>query len=217
MEYKGRRAGSIGDTGVFSFHGSKTLTTGEGGLLATNDEVLFRRALFLRMRGRHFGDRMFFNTEVAYKYKMSSLQAALGLAQLERVDELVARKRQIFSWYERIERCARRRAECRAAPHEEQLLDGHGSSGSAIRTAEGRADGFAGRRKHRFAALFYPLSSIPAYRESQPAKAARERNKVAYRLSSTGVNLPSALNLTEVQVKRVCDTLKKILAERSAS
>ena len=86
---------------MFSFHGSKTLTTGEGGMLVTNDEELYRRALFLRDHGRQPDDRMFFNTEVAYKYKMSSLQAALGLAQLERVDELIERKRQIFSWYKR--------------------------------------------------------------------------------------------------------------------
>src|SRR5437773_6331913 len=88
-EYKGRRAGSFGDAGVFSFHGSKTLTTGEGGMLVTDDEDLRARALFLRDHGRKPGDKMFFNHEVAYKYKMSSMQAALGLAQLERIEELV--------------------------------------------------------------------------------------------------------------------------------
>jgi len=55
--------------------------------------------LFLRDHGRPPGDRLFHNTEVAYKYKMSSMQAALGAAQLERVEELIARKREIFSWY----------------------------------------------------------------------------------------------------------------------
>src|SRR5216683_70174 len=71
-EYAGRKAGSFGDTGVFSFHGSKTLTTGEGGMLVTSDEALHSRALFLRDHGRKPGDKMFFNHEVAYKYKMSS-------------------------------------------------------------------------------------------------------------------------------------------------
>src|SRR5258705_1443478 len=97
--YDGRKAGSFGNTGVFSFHGSKTLTTGEGGMLVTDDEVLFHRALFLRDHGRRPGDRQFWNTEVAYKYKMSSMQAALGLAQLERLEELIERKREIFAWY----------------------------------------------------------------------------------------------------------------------
>ena len=99
-EFNGRKAGSFGDTGVFSFHGSKTLTTGEGGMLVTNREDIYQRVLFLRDHGRKPGDKLFFNTEVGYKYKMSSMQAALGLAQLERIEELVDRKRQIFSWYQ---------------------------------------------------------------------------------------------------------------------
>src|SRR6266550_1676222 len=99
-EYKGRKAGSFGDASAFSFHGSKTLTTGEGGMLVTDNDKLFDRARFLRDHGRKPGDKMFFNHEVAYKYKMSSMQAALGLAQLERVDELIDRKREIFKWYE---------------------------------------------------------------------------------------------------------------------
>ena len=97
--YAGKKSGSLGDIGVFSFHGSKTMTTGEGGMLVTNDEKLYKRCLFLRDHGRVPGDVMFKNEEVAYKYKMSSMQAALGLAQIERVEELVAKKREIFSWY----------------------------------------------------------------------------------------------------------------------
>src|SRR5665647_807553 len=98
-EYRNAKAGSFGDTGVFSFHGSKTLTAGEGGMLVCNREDIYRRVLFLRDHGRSPGDKMFYNTEVAYKYKMSSMQAALGLAQLERIDELVERKREIFKCY----------------------------------------------------------------------------------------------------------------------
>ena len=98
--YKGQKAGSFGDVGVFSFHGSKTLTTGEGGMLVTNNENIYERVLFLRDHGRQPGSRLFWNSEVAYKYKMSSMQAALGLAQLERIDELLAKKQQIFDWYE---------------------------------------------------------------------------------------------------------------------
>src|SRR5262249_26716 len=79
-EFRGRRAGRVGDIGVFSFHGSKTLTTGEGGMLVTNDDAVHARVLALRDHGRPPGDRAFWNTEVAYKYKMSALQAALGLA-----------------------------------------------------------------------------------------------------------------------------------------
>ena len=97
--YHSQVAGSFGLTGVFSFHGSKTMTTGEGGMLVTSDDDLHDRIQVLRDHGRQPGDVNFFNNEIAYKYKMSSMQAALGLAQLERIDELIDRKRQIFSWY----------------------------------------------------------------------------------------------------------------------
>ena len=80
-EYRGRKAGSFGRAGVFSFHGSKTLTTGEGGMLLCDDPDMYRRCLFLRDHGRS-PDKAFWNLEVAYKYRMSSMQAALGLAQL---------------------------------------------------------------------------------------------------------------------------------------
>ena len=78
--YRGHRAGSMGDTGVFSFHGSKTLTTGEGGMLVTDREDICRRVLSLRDHGRPPGDTGFLNEDVAFKYRMSSLQAALGSA-----------------------------------------------------------------------------------------------------------------------------------------
>jgi perosamine synthetase len=98
--YKGRPAGSFGRISTFSFHGTKTLTTGEGGMLLTDDPVIYEHTQFLRDHGRMPGEKMFWNTQIAYKYKMSSMQAALGLAQLDRLDELVTRKREIFSWYQ---------------------------------------------------------------------------------------------------------------------
>ncbi len=68
-------------------------------MLITDDEAIYRRVMVLRDHGRRPGDTMFQNAEVGYKYKMSSLQAALGLAQIERIDALVERKREIFGWY----------------------------------------------------------------------------------------------------------------------
>jgi len=153
-QYHGRPAGSLGDVGVFSFHGSKTLTTGEGGLLATNREDLYRRALVLRDHGRKPGDTMFCNAEVAHKYKMSAMQAALGLAQLERLESLIARKREIFAWYvKHLAGLAGRNTEC--------LLDGHGSLGR--RTAHGApcSDGATGGQGHRYAPIL-PPTQFPA-------------------------------------------------------
>lgn len=211
-EYHGKRAGSFGDTGVFSFHGSKTLTTGEGGLLATDRDDVWRRALVLRDHGRKPGDRYFWNSEIAFKYKMSSLQAALGLAQLERIDELVARKRELFSWYE------------------QELSDVDGltlnaevpGTRNAYWMVTALLDPRFGITKERLMALldergidtrpfFHPLSSIPAYAGTEEARRASERNHVSYALSPYGINLPSGLNLTEEAVSYVCESLKAVL------
>jgi len=83
-EYKGKKTGSIGNIGVFSFHGAKTCTTGEGGMLVTNDEELFKKASTLNNGGRKIGGEMFYAEIIGYKYKMSNFQAALGLAQIEK-------------------------------------------------------------------------------------------------------------------------------------
>lgn len=212
-EYKGKKAGSFGDAGVFSFHGSKTLTTGEGGMMVTDREDLYQRACILRDHGRMPGDRMFYNTEVAQKYKMSGMQAALGLAQLERIDELVARKRQIFSWYQ---------GELAAV---EGLTLNHEAPGTknTFWMVTAILDPRRGIKKDRLMALmderdidcrpfFHPLSSLPAYEQFKEAQIARHRNQVSYRISPFGLNFPSGLNLTEEDVKYVCGSLKELLA-----
>jgi perosamine synthetase len=99
--WHGRRAGSIGIFGAFSFHGTKTITTGEGGIFVTHDSALYERVLTLSNHGRARGEtRQFWPATVGYKYKMSNLQAAIGCAQIERVEELVGRKRAIFDYYQ---------------------------------------------------------------------------------------------------------------------
>ncbi len=208
--YKGRRSGSFGDVSVFSFHGSKTLTTGEGGMLVTADKALFDRASFLRDHGRVPGDFSFENSEVAFKYKMSSMQAALGLAQTERLDELITKKRQAFRWYQ------------------ERLsgLDGvrMNNPGPDVEASYWMAsivwDERYGFNKKELAQklkqldvdtrpFFSPLSSLAAY-ASLADKNWASRNPVAYAISSRGINLPSSLMITEDEVDTVCSGLLSI-------
>jgi perosamine synthetase len=211
--YKGRKAGSFGDTGVFSFHGSKTLTTGEGGMLVTDNEAIYKRCLILSDLGRDPEDvRMFWQREVGFKYKMSCLQAALGLAQLERIDELVRRKRQIFSWYE----------------SELKAVDGLTLNYQAPNTKSTYwmvtviLDEIFGIEKEKLIGLlsdknidsrpfFYPLSSLPPYAGVKQAQEAQKRNKNAYSIARWGVNLPCGMNMTLEKVRYVCDSLKSIL------
>lgn len=211
-EYKGRKAGSFGDAGVFSFHGSKTLTTGEGGMLVTDREDLYQRVLVLRDHGRRPGDKMFFNTEVGYKYKMSSMQAALGLAQLERIEELVARKRQIFSWYQK----ELAEVEGITLNYEPPGIKNSYWMVTAIldpkfRLTKSLLMRLMDEMNIDCRPFFHPLSSLPAYEKTEHSQRTQLRNRVSYQISPYGINLPSGLNLTEKMVQYVCDALKVIL------
>lgn len=98
--YHGKRAGSMGRFGAFSFHGSKTITTGEGGMFVTNDAELYERVLTLSNHGRARGQtKQFWPDMAGYKYKMSNIQAAIGCAQMERIEELTSKKREIMDRY----------------------------------------------------------------------------------------------------------------------
>ncbi|MEO8433490.1 MAG: DegT/DnrJ/EryC1/StrS family aminotransferase [Pyrinomonadaceae bacterium] len=211
-EYKGRKAGSFGDASVFSFHGSKTLTTGEGGMLLTDDAGLFERAQVLRDHGRKPGDKMFFNHEVAYKYKMSSMQAALGLAQLERIEELLELKRRIFKWYEEALQGVDGITLNYCAPDTDVVfwmvtivLD------PKFNLSKERLMEMMNEHNIDCRPFFHPLSSIPAYRDTDQARQARARNEVSYRITPYGLNLPSALNLTKAKIGVVCAALEEIL------
>jgi perosamine synthetase len=208
----GKMAGSFGDTGVFSFHGSKTMTTGEGGMLVTDHENIYRRALFLRDHGRMPGDTSFRNAEVAFKYRMSSLQAALGLAQVERAEELVARKREIFSWYQRelgdvspLSLNPEFPGTCNSYWMVTALADARTGLGKEHLMAKLAQQGIDSRP------FFYPLSSLPAYAATPAAQAAQQHNAVAYDISPRGVNLPCAMNITREQVAHIAATLRTIL------
>jgi perosamine synthetase len=214
-QYEGKKAGSFGDTGVFSFHGSKTLTTGEGGMLVTDREGVYQRAQVLRDHGRNPSDKMFWNMEIGYKYKMSNLQAALGLAQLERIDELIARKRQIFSWYKK-----------KLAGVGEVTLnyEAKGTKNTYWMVTVVLNKKLGVTKEHLIALMaqrnidcrpfFNALSSLPAYEKLLQAQQARERNHVSHEISDYGINLPSALNMTEEKVKYVCDILKEVLSQK---
>jgi perosamine synthetase len=191
----GHPAGSFGTASVFSFHGSKSLTTGEGGMLVTDDDELAARARILRDHGRPPGDRDFLNTEVAFKDKMSSLQAALGLAQLERLDEIVARKRFIFSSYRGlIEGRATLNAEPEGTFNSYWMVTPLLDEGSPLASADIRS--CLNARAIDTRPFFRPLSSLPAYAELPGAREARARNRVSRSLARRGLNLPSALSLT---------------------
>ena len=212
-EYGDRKAGALGDIGVFSFHGSKTLTTGEGGMLVTDDDHLHRRVMTLRDHGRPPGDKLFLNSEVGFKYKMSALQAAFGLGQIERVEELISRKREIFSWYE------------------SHLGGANGITLNAEPTGTKNSywmvtvildpalglDKFAlmsalAERKIDTRPFFSPLSSLPAFADYKASSDYMPERPAGAEVARYGVNLPSGYHMDEEKVEIVSSAVKEIIA-----
>jgi perosamine synthetase len=204
--YHGRRAGSIGQFGTFSFHGSKTLTTGEGGMFVTNDATLYEQVLTLSNHGRARGQtKQFWPDVVGFKYKLSNIQAAIGCAQLERIDDLVARKREILASY---------KSRLLGHPGVAMNPEPEGTTNGAwMPTIVFDAD-LGISRETLIAAFsdadidarvfFYPLSSLPMF-EPQP------HNRHSYDIAPRAFNLPSYHEMTEGDQTRVIGVIDRLL------
>jgi len=202
-EVNGQKTGSFGDIAGFSFQGAKVLVTGEGGMLVTNNKSLFDRAKSLGDHGRN-PKYPLAAVEVGYKYKMSNIQAALGLAQLERVDELVNKKRDINKLYnsflsdnDRV-KVSHELKNCKSIHWMTsiELVDA---------TFEIR-EKFMKKLKENMIdtrPIFSPLSSLPMFESNA-------ENNIAFRVGSAGVNLPSGHNISEQQIEYICETICKI-------
>jgi dTDP-4-amino-4,6-dideoxygalactose transaminase len=99
-EYKGKKAGLFGETAVFAFYPNKQITTGEGGIVVTNDDEADHYIRALRSQGRAPGDTWLQHTFMGYNYRMDEMSAALGLAQMGRIEELINKRQKVAEWYE---------------------------------------------------------------------------------------------------------------------
>jgi perosamine synthetase len=196
------RAGSVGAFGVFSFHGTKTVTTGEGGMFVTQDEELYNMVLTLSNHGRARGERrQFWPERVGFKYKMSNIQAALGCAQMDRVASLIARKRRIFAEYAHH----LRELPVQMNPEPPGTTNGFwmptivaepGASFDRQRLLSAfEADQIDGR------VFFWPLSSLPMFKRCT-------ENSVSYGLYERAINLPSYHEITEEEIARVAEHVR---------
>jgi len=205
-EYKGCKAGSMADLGVFSFHGTKTVTTGEGGVLVCNRDDLAEQITILDNHGRDPKiPKMFWCEKAGLKYKMSNLQAALGCAQMERIEELVEKKRRVFNWYKIYSADI---SDITWNPELENTKNSYWMPTLILGETHGiRRDQLINelnRMGINARPFFYPISSFPMF-EKIP------ENIVSYQLYNRGINLPNYFDLTEDDVGYVCKTLKKLL------
>lgn len=200
--YHGRRAGTMGIFGAFSFHGTKTLTTGEGGMFVTNDPALYERVLTLSSHGRARGQvKQFWPDIVGFKYKMSNIQAAIGCGQIERIEELTKRKHAILEYYrERLLKIAG----VTTNPEPPGTVNGAWMPTAVF---DARLGVTRAQLQSAFAAenidarvFFHPLSSLPMF-EDQP------QNRVAWSIPERAINLPSFHDITAHEQDRVLDVV----------
>ncbi len=196
--YKGRHTGSFGDIATFSFYGNKTITTGEGGMVVTNDETLYDRCLHFKGQGlaKH---RQYWHDAVGYNYRMTNICAAIGLAQMEQISGFLARKQEIAQIY---------REGLKGSPYtfHEPIGDvQHAYWMCSVLTADAKdrepvRDHLA-KRGIETRPLFYPVHTMPMYSQKFA------RFNVAENLGWRGMNLPSYPGLLDEDVRYIVDSL----------
>ena len=205
--YHGKKAGSMGRFGAFSFHGTKTITTGEGGMFVTNDTDLYEHVLTLSNHGRNrWEKKQFWPERIGYKYKMSNIQAAIGCAQLERIEGLLGQKRNIFLLYRNL----LHDKPIQMNPEPNNCINGYWMPTVVANKSLGfdrdKAINMFKEKGVDARVFFYPLSltNIPGYK-------ANSKNTIAEEIYLRAINLPSHHNLSEEEAAQVVDILRKFL------
>ena len=198
-DYKGKKLGSFGDAGCFSFYGNKTMTTGEGGFCTTNNEGIYKMMLLLRDHGMRPENR-YWHDYIGYNYRMTNLQAALGVAQLERLNSFIEKKRHIAAEY-------KKNLPGDVLPHPEgKLYNGTYWLYSILAKdmdERERLISFLFGKGIDTRKFFYPVHLMPPYKEF---------NKGNYYdsidISERGINLPSSVKLSDKEIIYICDCIK---------
>ena len=204
-EYKGRRAGSLGHLGCFSFYANKIITTGEGGMIVTDDGSLAAKARKLRDQA-YETERRFWHRELGFNYRLTNVQAAIGVAQMERIDEFVETRRRNAHLYNEL------LADTRGLglpPQAEWARNVYWMYSLLV------GDGFGMTRDELIASLrsqgvdsrpfFCAIHQQPLYQRQFE----RDQYPVAERLAQQGINLPSGNELSVVQVRRIANAIRR--------
>ncbi|MBM4445628.1 MAG: DegT/DnrJ/EryC1/StrS family aminotransferase [Chloroflexi bacterium] len=210
-EYKGRKAGTFGDAAIFSFYPNKQMTTGEGGVIVTDDDNIARLCRSMRNQGRGDGDGWLEHQMLGYNYRLSDLNCALGIGQLERIGEILAKRQRVARWYaQRLEGLPELRVPY-ASPVARRswfvyvvLLSEHYTVRDRQRILDGLSREGIGCRNY-----FAPIHLQRFYRERFGYK--EGDFPITESVAARTIALPFYSNLHEWQVEQVVDTLKKLL------
>jgi len=202
-EINGKKVGGLGKAGIFSLYGNKIITSGEGGIITTNDHILYEKMKYLRDQAMSL-EKRYWHTEIGFNYRMTNLQAALALAQLERINIILEKKFEIFSWYHNY---LNNINGIKLNPK----LDNYKNVYWVIciellNFSENERDTLMAKLnvKHIDSRpYFYPISEMPMYSSVY--------TPVTKLISKRGINLPSYYDITQDQVVYICKELIKLL------
>lgn len=206
----GQIVGSIGHVGCFSFYGNKVMTTGEGGMITTNDLELSDRCRYLKDQAMDQG-RTYYHSEIGFNCRMTNLQAALGCAQLRRLSEFLAGREQLFVWYQNAF------ADCNGLELNPKsdwaepvvwmvcaVFSGRGAEWRDGCMKSLRESGIDSRP------FFFPLNDLPPYKHYRTVSSNGGVLANTRRLSGQGINLPTSNKMSEVDVRRVAKAVMEI-------
>lgn len=209
--YKGKPLGTFGDVSTFSFYGNKTITTGEGGMVVFKNAEVAERAAMLRDHGMKKTKR-YWHEEVGYNYRLTNIQAAIGVAQLERLSEFVAAKRHISHTYSN---CLN---DCNFFQLPYEAVNTVNSfwlyTVLVKENAPFKRDDvmeYLGQYGIETRPVFYPAHEMPPYEKFGK----KENLIISKKTSVAGFSLPSSVSLTNEELERVCEALKKFIDKNS--
>ncbi|MBD2178832.1 DegT/DnrJ/EryC1/StrS aminotransferase family protein [Pseudanabaena sp. FACHB-1998] len=198
-KYQGIHVGTFGDVATFSFYGNKTITTGEGGMVVTNDQTIFERVVHFKGQGLA-KYREYWHDVIGYNYRMTNICAAIGLAQLERVNEILTKKRQVAELYKEL----LKETDYKVHPEVGNVLHSYWMISILVDKAI--------RRDHvrdhlekvgiETRPVFYPVHTMPMY------SLKFQKHKFAEDIGWRGINLPSYPDLSKEDIEFICQTLK---------
>jgi perosamine synthetase len=204
--YKGKKVGTFGVAGSFSFFGNKIITTGEGGMITTNDSMLYNKMKQLRSQGMDPNKR-YWHTTLGYNYRMTNMQAAVGLGQLENIDWHLGERQRVANLYKKELSRLSDYLEVQSIPQDATHVYWMNSVllREWVKVSRDEVMEQMEKMNIEMRPLFYPMHIMPPYLDE------KSKFPIAESLSERGINLPSHSLLTEEDVKYIVGCLEKIV------
>lgn len=204
-EYNGKKMGSFGDVNCFSFYGNKIITTGEGGMCVTNNIELAEKMKILRDHGMDTKKKYWYD-RIGFNYRMTNIQAAIGVAQLRKLDTFIRKKRKIAEWYKKAFANLDKSRVIKCHPEMSWAKNSYWMNSILIE------DSYPITRDNLISKLwkrgietrpfFYPIHTLPMYNKG-------DRFPVSEELARKGINLPSSANLSREEVAFIAETISE--------